>query len=239
MNMKPVGSTRVSQTLRADESYRAYFNPYPAEVFLQQGFMNPLSQSNLTIRLEAAVATAEVAGDVVQCGVYRGGSLGPLAWLVQMVGPQKRVWGFDSFQGFPASSSADHIKGVLPEKAQSHYFADTNQEKVEQALAVSGVANVKLVAGSFATTLPTWGGTAISLLILDCDLYDSYRLALLSLYDRVTSGGIIILDEYYSPKYPGARLAVDEFFADKPEKPLLAREYLAFHPYERWYVSKS
>lgn len=239
MNMKPVGNIRVREALRADESYRAYFNSYPAKAFLQQGFMNPLAQSNLTIRLEAAVATTEVMGDVVQCGVYRGGSLGPLAWLVQKLGPKKRVWGFDSFQGFPTSSAADHIRGVLPEKAQSQYFADTHQERVEQALAGSRVANVNLVAGSFETTLPAWGGAAISLLILDCDLYDSYRLALRSLYDRVTSGGIIILDEYYSPKYPGARQAVDEFFADKPEKPLLAREYLAFHPYERWYVSKS
>lgn len=76
------------------------------------------------------------------------------------------------------------------------------------------------------------------MLILDCDLYESYKMCLSRLYPRIVPGGWIIFDEYFSAKYPGARRAVDEFFADRPEKPVLAEHLLAEHPYERWYVIK-
>jgi hypothetical protein len=59
---------------------------------------------------------------------------------------------------------------------------------------------------------------------LDCDIYESYKTCLDSLYDQVVPGGVILFDEYACPVWPGATRAVDEFFSDKPEKPLLCRD---------------
>ena len=78
---------------------------------------------------------------------------------------------------------------------------------------------VRLFKGLFDQTLPLYQGK-IALLHLDCDLYESYMVALKNLYAKVVPGGIIMFDEYDDARWPGARKAIDEFFADKPEKPM-------------------
>jgi predicted O-methyltransferase YrrM len=76
---------------------------------------------------------------------------------------------------------------------------------------------VRLVKGFFQDTLPKYEGD-IALLHLDCDLYESYKLSLERLYRKVRPGGVIMFDEYDDARWPGATKAIDEFFADKPEK---------------------
>ncbi len=70
--------------------------------------------------------------------------------------------------------------------------------------------------GWFDTTLPRYDGR-IALLHLDCDLYESYKVRLDILYDKVQPGGAIMFDEYKDTRWPGATKAIDAFFADKPE----------------------
>jgi len=77
---------------------------------------------------------------------------------------------------------------------------------------------IHLVRGWFQDTLPKYEGK-IALLHLDCDLHDSYKLALERLYDKVQPGGVILFDEYADDRWPGASKAIDEFFADKAERP--------------------
>ena len=62
-------------------------------------------------------------------------------------------------------------------------------------------------------------------------LYKSYLTCLDNLYDNVISGGAVIFDEYYSHKYPGARVAVNEFFLDKKGH---FEKYLTDEGHERW-----
>jgi O-methyltransferase len=212
---------------------------WPPDVFDELGVKNPNEPSNLSIVLDAITATRGVPGDVVECGVYRGSSLGTLGLFLKELGVPKRLWGLDSFQGFPPAGPHDLIGGVLPAKSQPAYFADTHEELVRRLARRLGVDGlVEIVAGYFEDTCPSLPVQAISVLWLDCDLYGSYTTCLQHLYPRVSPGGWIVFDEYYSKKYPGARVAVDEFFADKAEKPRLAREYLRYSEYERWYVVK-
>ena len=72
---------------------------------------------------------------------------------------------------------------------------------------------------------------------LDCDLYNSYRLALPFVWGKLMCGGYIHLDEYYSLKYPGVRIAVDEFFSGKEDKPRMHGKRTM--DFERWYVTKN
>ena len=73
---------------------------------------------------------------------------------------------------------------------------------------------VEVVKGYFEETIPTsYGSEPIAMLHLDCDLYNSYKVCLEGLYDKVAPGGLILFDEYQKTKnWPGASKAIDNFF---------------------------
>lgn len=211
----------------------------PDELFDRWGIRNPNKPSNLSIALDAIEVTAAVPGDIVECGVYQGSSLGTLGLKIKEMRLNKKLWGLDSFKGFPSATPEDCIDDRLPGTSAADYFADTSEERVASLIRRLGLdENVFLVAGYFEQTCPSLPVHSISVLRMDCDLYHSYKTCLKYFYPKVTSSGWIVFDEYYSKKYPGARRAVDEFFADKPEKPILAQQYLTDSSYERWYVVK-
>ena len=77
---------------------------------------------------------------------------------------------------------------------------------------------VTLVPGYFQDTLPSYADQRFCFVHLDCVIYESYRTCLEFFYPRLVRGGVILLDEYNDPPWPGCTLAVDEFLADKPEE---------------------
>lgn len=195
--------------------------------------LHPENQSiDFTLSIIEAMAT--VPGDIVECGVWHGQGVITMAAYLDHIGSHKHVWGFDSFEGLPAP---DEIDGRHPRAAEGT-FGDTSLPAVEQLIAICGyTSNITLVEGLFSETCPKADVDPISVLVVDCDLYQSYLDVFGSLYPRVSPGGVVILDEYGRPeKYPGARAATDEFFADMPEGP----EFAWWHPHQapRWYVRK-
>ncbi len=163
----------------------------------------------------------DVDGDVVECGVSIGHGLLTLILLdlANGVERQRHYYGFDSFEGFPNPTGPD--RGT---HAYRGYYASP-PEIVLRVLRDGRIPDsvvrerVHLVPGFFDQTLTRYDGR-ISVLHLDCDLYESYAACLTCLYDRVNPGGLILFDEYEDPNFPGARAAIDEFFANKPEKPV-------------------
>jgi hypothetical protein len=79
-------------------------------------------------------------------------------------------------------------------------------------------SHVKLVKGFFEDTLGLYDGSPITILHIDADLYDSYKIVLEKLFPFVVRGGIVLFDEYAEVKWPGATQAVDEFLKGKPYK---------------------
>jgi len=71
-------------------------------------------------------------------------------------------------------------------------------------------------------------GAPSSCCLLDCDLYQSYRTALEYIWPRLSAGGFIFLDEYFSLKFRRARIACDEFFEGKPQSPGGSRRTMEF-----------
>jgi hypothetical protein len=158
-------------------------------------------------------------GAFVECGVSIG--YGLLLWmlLTEAIGPKRRYYGFDSFQGFPAPTVED---GRSAAAVLTHGYYATPEDLVWRVLQDGRVpddarARLTLVRGFFEQTVPSFS-EPIALLHLDCDLYESYRTCLVHLYDRVVPGGVIVFDDYGHPRWPGAQRAVDEFLADKREK---------------------
>lgn len=182
-------------------------SPYLPRVYRQ-------SAERLLYFNEMTKRAVEVDGDVVECGTSIGHGLLYFMLLSEIAGVERDFYGFDSFEGFPAPTEAD--RGT---HAYAGYYANS-PEIVLRVLRDGRVSprvleeKLHLVKGFFEDTVPKYEGK-IALLHLDCDLYDSYRVCLEHLYGKVVPGGAILFDEYENPKFPGARKAVDEFFADK------------------------
>lgn len=188
-----------------------------------------------------------------ECGVFQGNTLFAVASFLENAGSKKLLYGFDSFEGFPQFEvdRRDHPsffsellkRGLISKEhyekaaARTKNFSDTSHLHREYFVDVGNVfdiaadfENVRLVKGIFSETLCSLS-EPVGVLFLDCDLYRSYKECLDTLYEQVVRGGAIIFDEYYSLKYPGARLAVYEFFKDKDGQ---FEVYLTEEGFERW-----
>lgn len=188
------------------------------------------ARNSIDFTLEVIEATEHVEGDVVECGSYQGDGLITAAAYLDHIGSKRKIVGYDSFLGLHPTG-ADGTQ-------ERHLFTDTGAKLVLDRIARYGMARrATVIEGEFTETLPHHA-TPISVLILDCDLYESYRTALDHLWRWLSPGGVVVLDEYGRPtKWPGARMAVDEFLIGRPE----TVEYAWWFPYPeapRWYIRK-
>lgn len=154
--------------------------------------------------------TEQLPGAVAEVGVYKGGTAYLLASLTH-----NSVYLFDTFEGMPETSSYDlHHKGD---------FADTSLRAVTELL--KNLPNAIIYKGIFPSdTAHHVQGEQFSFVHLDCDIYQSLKESLEFFYPRMTQGGIIAFDDYAEPNCPGAKRAIDEFFATLPEKPFLTTQ---------------
>jgi len=98
-------------------------------------------------------------------------------------------------------------------------FSSTNRELLERKISLLGLTNIVLIDGFFEDTMDDRSlPDIIYATFLDCDLYESYRTTLSNVWPRLNTGGFIYLDEYYSLKFLGAKVAVDEFVSGKDVK---------------------
>lgn len=116
-------------------------------------------------------------------------------------------------------------------------FSHTNQMHIIEKCKYLGLDNIKIVKGPFyKTMIKKQKPIKIFAALIDCDLYESYKIALPFVWDKLVKKGYIYLDEYYSLKFPGAKIATDEFLKSYQRKPLKhASDKSGF---ERWYIKK-
>ena len=135
--------------------------------------------------------------------------------MAALAGPDRLVWGFDSFEGFPELSEADGGSGA--EFVGMSCAGDEGERAVYKTFAATGVpmTNVRLVKGWFVDTVPDVVEEvgAIALLRLDSDFHDATRFTLEQFYDRVVPGGVVIVNDYFA--FEGCRKAVDDFRAER------------------------
>jgi hypothetical protein len=181
------------------------------------------------------VAARGLEGDFVECGVWRGGSSMAAALTFRSVGDIERtMWLFDTFEGMTAPVDADFTL-VSRDDAATKFEATKTEggsdwcyaslEEVQANLASVGYPANKLryIKGPCEQTLAVPGNIPdkIAVLRLDTDWYESTRVELEVLFDRLVPGGVLIIDDY--GHWAGAKKAVDEFFAAYPRKYMLHR----------------
>ncbi len=165
-----------------------------------------------------------VPGDIVECGVWNGGSAAVmgLANATTSVNVQeRRIWLFDSFQGVPPATERD---GPVERKS---YFEGWNKgsiEKVKQVFSKIGVSldNVRIIPGWFNDTLRTAAVERIAILHIDADWYDSVKLVLDVFYEKVVPGGFIILNDYNT--WEGCNRALNDFITERRLKNICITE---------------
>jgi O-methyltransferase len=152
-----------------------------------------------------------VEGDVWECGVYRGGTAAMMGAMLADKMPTKKLYLFDSFEGMPdADSKKDwHRKGD---------FSDTSQESVESYVGQGDLCVIR--KGYIPATFSGLESARIALAHIDVDIYRSVKDCLDFIWPRLSRSGFIVCDDYGFPTCPGARAAVDEFFAGKSTIPL-------------------
>ncbi len=164
-------------------------------------------------RLAREVVRDGIDGDYAEFGVWRGGSLFLVASLWREAGQiERRLSGFDSFEGLPAPDHGRDGAGFFEGQ-----FADTEFEEVAGFFAARGLDRVELHRGWFSDTIDRLGDRPLALCHIDADLYDSVKLALERTYDLVSPGGVILFDDYGHAEASGATIAVQEFFAGRDE----------------------
>jgi O-methyltransferase len=156
-----------------------------------------------------ALHVKSLPGDVAEVGVYKGGTAWLLAKAFEATG--KDVHLFDTFGGMPPTdSSRDHHK--------QGDFDDVTYEEVREYL--GDCPHAHLYKGFFPDTAVAVEAKTFCLVHVDADIYRSVLDCCQFFYSRLTSGGVMIFDDYGRLSCPGAKAAVDEFFAAKAEHPI-------------------
>ena len=154
----------------------------------------------------------DIPGDFVELGVYKGNSAGILATIARNHG--RHVFLFDTFGGFDERD----LHGV-DGKQSAQQFTDTSMAEVKQLVGTDGVTYVQGFFPESARQVEM--PEKIAFAHIDCDLYAPIKAGLEWFYPRLSPGGILLLHDYSSGHWPGATRAIDEFFEDLPEKPIL------------------
>jgi O-methyltransferase len=193
--------------------------------------MTPPARIYALARAVEYVAENGVPGALVECGVWRGGSMMAVALTLLRVGVTDRdLFLFDTFSGMPPAGEQDvNVAGTQAAEAlpgaepDSRLRAAAELDDVRTAMLELGYpeGRIHFVAGPVEKTLPRDEPERIALLRLDTDWYASTKHELVHLYPRLVPGGVLILDDY--GYWRGARQAVDEFLRENDVPLLLNR----------------
>ncbi len=172
----------------------------------------------------------QISGDLVECGVWRGGSAMVMAYtLLENPQAEKSIYLYDTFEGMPAPGKEDiSHKGELAEELlevrektkEDKIWAFASLEDVQENLQRTQFPKDRIhyIAGKVEDTIPEHIPEKIALLRLDTDWYESTYHELEHLFPRLVPGGVLIIDDY--GHWKGARKAVDEYF-EKHKIPIL------------------
>ncbi len=181
------------------------------------------------------VVANNIPGSIVECGVWRGGSMMAAAHtLLNLKDTSRDIYLFDTFEGmseptekdvmFDGQKASSLLNSSERKEGVVNYWCVAGIEDVTRNVTATGYAKEKLhfIKGKVEDTIPQHAPDQIALLRLDTDWYESTAHELEHLYPRVAPNGVVIIDDY--GHWQGARQAVDEYFAKQPFKPLLNRQ---------------
>ncbi len=175
-----------------------------------ESLLDPARFLALTVLIRHAAKSSPA--DFIELGVYKGGSAALTALVLRATELVRPLHLCDTFAGMPKTLDWEFHK--------EFDFADTSLESVSTRLAkLDSGFPFHFHRGLFSQTLPALADRRFCFAHVDADLYESVLQACQFVYPRMAKGGFILFDDYGASTCPGAKRAVDEFFADKLENP--------------------
>jgi len=182
----------------------------------------------LSTQVAKYVKEKNIEGDVVECGVWKGGNLMIFNSLIKFYEMKKQIFAYDTFEGMTKPSNIDlDFKGNLANDllAKTKVYSNNNDniwcystlDNVKNNIKkITGeISNINFIKGDVLETLDIKINLPkkISILRLDTDFYESTKKELQVLFPLLQNGGILIIDDY--GYWSGAKKAVDEYFENK------------------------
>jgi O-methyltransferase len=175
--------------------------------------------------LEACIAdviAANVPGDLIETGVWRGGAVIFMRAMLEALGVSDRiVWVADSFEGLPEPDlekfpvEAKSHRSAIMTKTYNHFAVSL--EDVQRNFSAYGMLDdqVRFLKGWFKDTLPGAPIQKLAIMRLDGDYYESTMDSLTNLYDKLSIGGYVIIDDYGEDMWTYCRKAVTDFRSER------------------------
>ncbi len=166
----------------------------------------------------------EVQGDIVECGVNWGGGLMAFAQFSSILEPvnlQRRIIGFDTFEGFPSITKQDRKGEATTTEMRVGGLATSSYDDLLECISlydanrsIGHIEKVTLVKGDAVQTIPAFvhdnPQTVVSILHLDFDLYEPTKAAIEAFTPRMPKGAIIVFDELNNLSWPGETVAAHD-----------------------------
>jgi O-methyltransferase len=213
-----------SDPARQSPSYPVDFDKASIQLWKDVEPFTMTSAERIVALREAVVYIVkhQIPGDIVECGVWKGGSMMAIArTLIENGVTDRRLFLYDTFEGMSQPTAVDRdFRGkpaarVLAEsdKRTSMMWAYSRLDEVQRNMQRTGYDEQKIVfvQGKVEDSLPARAPEQIALLRLDTDWYESTYHELNHLFPRLSIGGVLIIDDY--GYWQGARKAVDEYFS--------------------------
>ena len=176
--------------------------------------------TDFLVRYELFKLIADVPGSIFEFGVFNGQGLLSYAQFSAIIEPNnisRRIFGFDTFEGFPTIVDADRTS--RSSFVHEGGYAVASEDRIRQAIDlfdqnrfIGHVPKVELVRGDVAKSLPQFLGEnphAIPALIhLDVDLYEPTKIALELMLPRMPAGAVVVFDELNLKDFPGETVAL-------------------------------
>ncbi len=182
--------------------------------YLELSPNNTFSQDRKFMLREFLRKVKDVKGSMAECGSYEGAT----AWFMANEFPKIPLYLFDSFEGLSTPDSND-------KKLSENHFSwkqgdlKSNEEKLQQNL--SEFNSIILMKGWIPERFNEIESEIFRLVHIDVDLYQPTKDSIEFFYPRLSSCGVIVLDDYGVTSCPGAYKAINEYMEDKPEYVLL------------------
>ena len=243
--MKPIIKTRIRpliQKLGFDIVRHHQKGVYPSDFseenieicdIVKRFTMTSPERVNALISAVHYVVKNKIDGAMVECGVWKGGSIMAMALTLKNLGDESReLYLYDTFSGMSAPTDVDvSIDGEkaddtfsqtkISEDSSTLYFSSLDEVKENVFTTGYPKGKIHFIKGKVEDTIPTKIPNEIALLRLDTDWYESTKHEMAHLFPLLKQNGVLVIDDY--GHWEGARKAIDEYISDNNIRILLNR----------------
>jgi len=222
-NIKPEGGLRNQAEKQVGKKLAQVFTESQESIETKlENFPKYIKRQKLTRLLalyEIFKKILPIKGSIIECGVHRG--FGLMTWanlsaILEPVNLTRRIYGFDTFSGFPSLTKTDKNKSANIKKgglsADSYHELKKLIKIYDNNRFLGHINKVQLIKGDAVKTIPQFiknnQHLVVSLLFLDFDLFEPTKIAIEHFYPRIPKGGVIAFDELDNPIWPGETMAL-------------------------------